>query len=197
VPRGGQSVRNVIDGTLAVPATFRHNYIAEKAVALMDGKGILAERSEAVGGDVGAETIQEYLGQIAPTCGKYFCMKTVTKLVKRSDTQKFPPRLFDRTISPAEQGDVPMEGARRPLSRILIREQRSLIRGPIQFAGVLLPNIAKVTSWRHHWAKPCQARSSGAKPEPTSTLPPAHTRIRLHPTRRLSTLCWSTFSKLF
>jgi hypothetical protein len=46
---GGQSVRNVIDGTLAVPATFRHHYIAEKAVALMDGKGILAERSEAVG----------------------------------------------------------------------------------------------------------------------------------------------------
>jgi len=32
-----------IDGTLAVPATFRHHYTAEKAVALMDGKGVLAE----------------------------------------------------------------------------------------------------------------------------------------------------------
>jgi putative sugar O-methyltransferase len=32
-----------IDGTLAVPANFRHHYVAEKAVALMGGKGILAE----------------------------------------------------------------------------------------------------------------------------------------------------------
>lgn len=32
-----------IDGTLAVPATFRHHYMAEKAVALMGGQGVLAE----------------------------------------------------------------------------------------------------------------------------------------------------------
>ncbi|MFZ0761875.1 MAG: putative sugar O-methyltransferase, partial [Candidatus Sulfotelmatobacter sp.] len=32
-----------IDGTLAVPATFRHHYMAEKAVALMGGKGVLTE----------------------------------------------------------------------------------------------------------------------------------------------------------
>jgi putative sugar O-methyltransferase len=32
-----------IDGTLSVPATFRHHYVAEKAVAMMGGKGVLVE----------------------------------------------------------------------------------------------------------------------------------------------------------
>ncbi len=42
-PWAGNPFGYFIDGTLAVPATFRHHYMAEKAVALMGGKGILAE----------------------------------------------------------------------------------------------------------------------------------------------------------
>jgi len=43
VPWAGNPFGYFIDGTLAVPATFRHHYMAEKALALMRGKGILAE----------------------------------------------------------------------------------------------------------------------------------------------------------
>src|SRR5260370_19451335 len=42
-PWAGNPFGYFIDGTLAVPATFRHHYMAEKAVALMGGQGILAE----------------------------------------------------------------------------------------------------------------------------------------------------------
>jgi putative sugar O-methyltransferase len=42
-PWAGNPFGYFIDGTLAVPATFRHHYIAEKAVALMGGKGVLVE----------------------------------------------------------------------------------------------------------------------------------------------------------
>ena len=42
-PWAGNPFGYFIDGTLAVPATFRHHYIAEKAVALMNSKGVLAE----------------------------------------------------------------------------------------------------------------------------------------------------------
>jgi hypothetical protein len=51
-PWAGNPLGYVIDGTLAVPGTFRHHYIGEKAVALMDGRGILAEVGGG-GGDVG------------------------------------------------------------------------------------------------------------------------------------------------
>jgi hypothetical protein len=43
VPRAGNPFGYYIDGTLAVPANFRHHYVAEKAAALMGGKGVLAE----------------------------------------------------------------------------------------------------------------------------------------------------------
>jgi putative sugar O-methyltransferase len=43
VPWAGNPFGYFIDGTLAVPANFRHHYSAEKAVALMGGKGVLAE----------------------------------------------------------------------------------------------------------------------------------------------------------
>jgi putative sugar O-methyltransferase len=42
-PWAGNPFGYFIDGTLAVPATFRHHYVAEKAVALMGGKGVLVE----------------------------------------------------------------------------------------------------------------------------------------------------------
>ncbi|MHB8218057.1 MAG: putative sugar O-methyltransferase [Candidatus Sulfotelmatobacter sp.] len=42
-PWAGNPFGYFIDGTLAVPATFRHHYMAEKAVALMGGQGVLAE----------------------------------------------------------------------------------------------------------------------------------------------------------
>jgi putative sugar O-methyltransferase len=43
VPWAGNPFGYFIDGTLAVPATFRHHYMAEKAVTLMGGHGVLAE----------------------------------------------------------------------------------------------------------------------------------------------------------
>jgi putative sugar O-methyltransferase len=43
VPWAGNPFGYFINGTLAVPASFRHHYIAEKAKVLMDGKGVLAE----------------------------------------------------------------------------------------------------------------------------------------------------------
>ena len=42
-PWAGNPFGYFIDGTLAIPANFRHHYIAAKAVALMGGKGVLAE----------------------------------------------------------------------------------------------------------------------------------------------------------
>jgi putative sugar O-methyltransferase len=42
-PWAGNPFGYFIDGTLAVPATFRHHYVAEKAVAMMGGKGVLVE----------------------------------------------------------------------------------------------------------------------------------------------------------
>jgi len=42
-PWAGNPFGYFIDGTLAVPATFRHHYVAEKAVAMMDGNGVLVE----------------------------------------------------------------------------------------------------------------------------------------------------------
>jgi putative sugar O-methyltransferase len=42
-PWAGNPFGYFIDGTLAVPANFRHHYIAEKAVSLMGGKGVLVE----------------------------------------------------------------------------------------------------------------------------------------------------------
>jgi len=46
-----------IDGTLAVPATFRHHYMAGKAVSLMGGEGVLAEIGGGWG-DVGFFALQ-------------------------------------------------------------------------------------------------------------------------------------------
>ncbi|MGD0759966.1 MAG: putative sugar O-methyltransferase [Candidatus Sulfotelmatobacter sp.] len=42
-PWAGNPFGYFIDGTLAVPATFRHHYVAEKAVAMMGRKGVLVE----------------------------------------------------------------------------------------------------------------------------------------------------------
>jgi putative sugar O-methyltransferase len=42
-PCAGNPFGYVIDGTLAVPANFRHHYVAEKAVSLIGGRGVLAE----------------------------------------------------------------------------------------------------------------------------------------------------------
>jgi hypothetical protein len=43
VPWPGNPFGYYIDGSLAVPANFRHHYMVEKAAALMGGKGALAE----------------------------------------------------------------------------------------------------------------------------------------------------------
>ncbi len=43
VPWAGNPFGYFIEGTLAVPANFRHHYTAEKAVALIDGKGVIVE----------------------------------------------------------------------------------------------------------------------------------------------------------
>jgi putative sugar O-methyltransferase len=42
-PWAGNPFGYFIDGTLAVPASFRHHYTAEKAVSLMNGRGTVAE----------------------------------------------------------------------------------------------------------------------------------------------------------
>jgi len=56
-PWAGNPFGYFIDGALAVPATFRHHYMAEKAVALMGGKGVLAEIGGGWG-DVGFFALQ-------------------------------------------------------------------------------------------------------------------------------------------
>jgi|HubBroStandDraft_5_1064220.scaffolds.fasta_scaffold09506_5 hypothetical protein len=43
LPLAGNPFGYFIEDTLAIPATFRHHYMAEKAVGLMGGKGVLAE----------------------------------------------------------------------------------------------------------------------------------------------------------
>lgn len=43
VPWAGNPFGYFIDGTLAVPANFRHHYTAEKAAALLGGKGVIVE----------------------------------------------------------------------------------------------------------------------------------------------------------
>ncbi len=57
VPWAGNPFGYFIDGTLAVPANFRHHYTAEKAVALIGGKGVMIEIGGGWG-DVGYFALQ-------------------------------------------------------------------------------------------------------------------------------------------
>lgn len=56
-PWAGNPYGYLIEGTLAVPANFRHHYMAQKAATLMGGKGVLAEIGGGWG-DVGFFALQ-------------------------------------------------------------------------------------------------------------------------------------------